>query len=260
LTAQVLFFYIAAHRESSHAAVIQLQTFSFTLHLVNFIYGMTGKLDRYTLNIMVHEALLTNGFQFIHVLKRSDQPHWMYLLYFGLNTKLTAVEFAFAFNGYKGIIERNINICSALQKGFLATQMHRLGFTIFPFACAILLLFFGLLMRFIDAYRNKNRPRTPRYILPKWLVWEERAWDERRKIICFIGLILWIWSVITLEVFIIRDFHVYMRQFPETTSSEDAWSYGQIIPLCCSVFAFAYAVWTWFIEEMHARAGTMVMN
>ena len=255
----MLFFYIAAHRESSHAAVIQLQIFSFILHVVNFIYGMTGKLDRYTLNIMIHEALLTNGFQLLHALKRSDRPQ-MYLMYFALNIHFTAVEFAFAFSGYKGIIERNINICSALQEGFGATQMHRLGFTVFPFAGAILLFFFGFFVWFIDSYRNKNRRRAPRYILPKWLVWEERVWDKRRKIICLIGLIWWIWSVITLEVFIIRDFHVYMRQLPDATSSEDAWSYGQIIPLCCSFVAFAYAVRTWFIEEMHPRAGTMVMS
>ena len=249
----MLFFYIAAHRESSRTAVIQLQISSIILHIVNFSYGMSGKLDRYTLSITIHEALLINGFQLIYTLKRSDRPH---RLYFGLNLHLTAVEFAFAFFLYKGIIERNINICSALQEGFLATQMHRLGFTIFPFVGAILLFFIDALVWFIDAYRNKNRGRAPRYILPKWLVWDEKVWDKRRIIICLIGLVWWIWSVLTLEVFIIQDFHIYMRQFPDATSNEDAWSYGQIIPLCTALVAFVYAVRTWFIEEMRPRAGT----
>ena len=253
----MLFFYIAAHRQSSHTAVIQLQIFSIILHIVNFSYGMSGKLDRYTLCIMLHEALLTNGFQLIHTLKRPDRPHSKY---FVLNIHLTIVEFVFAFVGYEGIIERNINICSALLEGFKATQMRRLGFTIFPFAGGILLVFVDVLVWFIDSYRNKIRHRPVRYILPESLVWKQNEWDKKRKIICLIGLIWWIWSVITLEVFIIRDFHVYMRQFPNAISSEDAWSYGQIIPLCTALVAFVYAVRTWFIEEMPHLAGTIIMS
>ena len=219
---------------------------------------MSGKLDRYTLSIMIHEALLTNGFQLIHTLKRSDRPHRMFFVF---NIHLTTVEFVFAFFAYNGLIERNINICPALQEGFEATQMYRLGFTVFPYAGAIFLFFVDSLVWFIDAYRNKNRPRAPRYIFPDWLVWDEKVRDKRRIIICLIGLIWWIWSIITIEVFIIRDFHVYMRQFPDATSSEDAWSYGQIIPLCSSLVAFVYAVRTWFIDEMHRQvAGSILMN
>ena len=167
-------------------------------HSVPILKGY-GK--RYTLCIMIHEALLTNGFQLIHTLKQSGRPHSMY---FALNIHLTIVEFVFAFAGYEGIIERNINICSALLEGFKATQMRRLGFTIFPFAGATLLVFIDSLVWFIDSYRNKVRSREPRYIRPESLVWDQNKWDKRRKIICLTGLIWWIWSVITLEVFIIR--------------------------------------------------------
>ena len=252
MTAQVLFFYITAHRQSSNAAVIQLQIFSIILHIINFSYGMSGKLDRYTLNIMIHEALLTNGFQLIHTLKRTDRPHQ---IYFVVNIQLTIFEFVLAFGGHKGMIERNINICPALQEGFNATQLHRLRFTVLPFALAILLCFIEFLLFSINGCRNKNRRSLPRYILPNWIVWDDKIWDKRRAIICAVGLIWWAWSVITLEVLIIRDFHTYMRQFPDASSSEDAWSYGQIIALCCALVAFVYAVRAWFIEEMHPLAG-----
>lgn len=221
---------------------------------------MSGKLDRYTLNIMIHEALLTDGFQWIYTLRRSDyRPHFKF---FALNVHLTTVEFVFAFFAPTGLLERNINPCPALRMAFDATQLHRLQFTIVPFSVAAFLSFVELLVWFIDEYRNKRRPKPfTKYILPNWLVWEEEVWDKRRIIIGIVGIVWWAFSVITLEIFIIRDFHLYMRQFSGSViSNEDTWTYGQLLPFFIALAGFLYAVSTWFIEVMRPVAGMVLMR
>jgi hypothetical protein len=221
------------------------------LHIVNFSYGMSGKLDSYTLTIMIHEALLTNGFQLIHTLRRLDRPHWKY---FVINWGLTTVEFVFATTaGTTGLINRNLNECTSLKTGLKSQQAHRFSFTIFPYCIACFLCLADVLIWFIDGYRNRGKPESlfTRYIRPNWLIWDDKIWNRSRLIICLVGFTWWTFSVITLEVFIIRDFHIYMLQFSGSVSStEDAWSYGQIMPLCCALVGFGYAIRQWFLEVM----------
>lgn len=237
-----------------------MQTFDIILHLVNFYYGMSGKLDRYTLDIMIHQALLTNGFQLIYTLKRpNNQIHFKF---FALNVHLTIVEFVFAFFAPTGILERNINPCPALRLALDSTQLHRLRFTIFPLSVAAFLSFVDLLVMFIDGYRNRRRRQpSAKHILPNWLVWEENKWDRRRKAIGIVGIIWWAISVLTAEIFIIRDFHLYMRQFSgNVTSNENTWTYGQLLPFFIALAGFLYALRAWFIDTMGSVAGMVLMR
>jgi len=219
---------------------------------------MSGKLDRYTLDIMIHEALLTNGFQLIHTLQRPYRPH---RTYFALNIHLTTVEFVFLFVGtkdhFRGLIDRNTNPCPALLQAMEDTQSYRLRWTVFPFAGAWFLCLLDSLIWFIDGYRNRrksSKSRWTKFFLPKWLVWDNTKWTKSRILICGFGFLWWSFSLITLELFVIRNFHLYVQEFAtNVTSNEDVWSYGQLLALLVALSGFAYAIRTWFLETMRLR-------
>jgi hypothetical protein len=220
---------------------------------------MSGKLDRYTLDIMIHEALLTNGFQLIHTLQRPDRPHRKY---FAINIHLTTVEFVFLFVGtqdhFQGLIDRNTNPCPNLLQAMEDTQLHRLKWTILPFAGAWALVLVDSLVWFIDGYRNRRKRSKhlwTKFILPQWAVWDKSKWTRSRIVICGLGLTWWAFSVMTLELVIIRDFHLYVQQFTSGVSTdEDAWAYGQLLALLVALCGFTYAVRTWFMETMRPHA------
>jgi len=202
---------------------------------------------------MIHEALLTDGFQFLYTFKYSDEhSHRKHLK---RNISLITIEFIFAFVAGQGLIERNQNLCPALLEGLQATQRRRLYFTLAPYCVGVILL---LVDSVNDGKGNANRSKhaISRYIRPYWLIWEDKRWDKIRIAVSSIAIIWSGFSILNLEVFIIYGFHLYMRQFSSlVSSSEDSWNYGQLLSLLCALLGFGYALRTWFISYMQKYVG-----
>ena len=252
LTAQVLLFYIIADHSSSHAAMIQLATFNLVLHLINVGYGIVGLLDRYTLTVLIHQSLLATGPNLIYALKYSYRHTESHRVFFRANAILTLVEFLFAFTQAEGIIDRKKIICSDLRNALRNNQRRRLLFTILPFIVGILLALVNVIIWCIDKSRNRFKKgksiQEYEQLRPNWMMWKAKEWSRARIIVGFVATLIWVYSVVNLEYFI-SDFHIQMRQFPDISSNENGWSYGQLMPFCCSIVGLFYAFRKLLIEK-----------
>jgi len=243
-----LLFYALGDYNLGTAAVAQLGILNIVLHIINIIYIFKGLLDQYILAILIMQALLTTGPQVIHVCKFEPDKHQrgFYLI----NLLFTTIEIAVAFRS-STFVDRNEDICSELQDAIITTERERIK-CITPFyALCSFLVAFDFTVAIIDRRRNKNLEfRKRRYIRPRWLTWMVTApWSLKRVLFCLSGSIVWILSVIVLEVFIIGNFHRYVDGLSAGFYSlENEWSYGQSIPFAVALSGILFSLRSWVIQ------------
>ena len=212
---------------------------------------------------MVHEALLTNAPLFHLLFRYSLEKTEIHRKVFILSTFFSIFEFTVSmgssnpekrFSGIAKWIGRNKRMCPELLEGLEAVRQHRTNFTLYPCVLVGLTLALSLFsFNKIDVKLNQGhgyRPPPERnHFRPKWLMWKVCELSPQRVIVSIIAFVIFVWSIINLEYFIIADFHYHMRQFPQISSNENGWSYGQLIPAGSAFAAFCYAVRSWLISE-----------
>ena len=258
----MLFFYLVGNWDWAHASIIQIGIYNSVLHVINIGYGLFGLLDQYTLTIMVHEALLTNAPLFHLFWRYSLDKTETHRKAFILNTFFSIFEFTVSMgssNPEKGFstiakwIGRNKRMCPELLEGLEAVRQHRTSFTLpcVLFGLTLALTLFSV--NKIDVNRNKGngyRPPSERnHVRPQFLMWKVSELSPQRAIVSIIAFFIFAVSIIILEHSIIDHFHHYMRQFPQISSNENVWSYGQLIPVGSAFAAFCYAIRSWLISE-----------
>jgi hypothetical protein len=262
LTFQLLFFYLVGNWDWAQASIIQIGIYNFVLHIINIGYGLFGLLDQYTLTIMVHEALLTNAPLFHLFWRYSLDKTETHRKVFILNMFFSVFEFIVSMGssntekGFSSIakwIGRNKRMCPELLEGLKAVRQHRTNFTL-PCVLIGITLALGLFsVNKIDVNLNKGtgyRPPSERnHVRPPYLMWKVSELSPQRVIVSIISFVIFAVSIIILEYCIIADFHHYMRQFPQISSNENGWSYGQLIPAGSAFAAFCYAIRSWLISE-----------
>ena len=242
-------FYIAANSDCIHQSFIPLGIFNLALHFLNLKSIVSdGKLDGYSLAIMIHQVLLTNPLQLLHILKfdRKHTHKWFYLA----NFVMTAVEF-FALLFAQPWIERNKEICPDLLGALETTQAKRISFTYLPFALNALLTMSDIALWKVQEVVNKDCTEGQAYVCirPDWLVWKIKyGWTKRRILYALMAIFLWGYSVYTMEYRVIGDFHGYMQLFSDINTAENDWTYGQWIPFLCSIMAVVNPTRNWLIE------------
>ena len=194
------------------------------------------------------QALLTAGPQVIHDFKFEPARHQrgFYLV----NLLFTTMEIAVAFRS-STFVDRNEDICSGLQDAIISTQRERIKCITPFFAFCSFLVAFDFAVAIIDKRRNKGVEfRKRRYIRPRWLTWNVTApWSVKRVLFCLGGSIVWILSVIVLEVFIIEEFHRYVDGLTAGFNTlENEWSYGQSIPFAVSLSGILFSLRSWVIQ------------
>src|SRR5438045_3556947 len=97
-------------------------------HLAVCLAIRKGTMDPYTLTVVIHQALLITGAQFIHLFtfQRRSWHRWLYVA----NTLLTLAEFAVS-NLWPTWINRNSNYCPTLTDAISAAQKEREKWTVF---------------------------------------------------------------------------------------------------------------------------------
>jgi hypothetical protein len=247
----LLFFYLVGNWDWAQASIVQIGIYNFVLHIINIGYGLFGLLDQYTLTIMVHEALLTNAPLFHLFLRYSLDKTETHRTVFFWNTFFSICEFTFSMGSWIG---RNKRMCPELLEGLEAVRQHRTSFTLPCVLIGITLALSLFSVHKIDVNLNKGYPgyRPPserNHVRPQYLMWKVSELSPQRAIVSIIALVIFALSIINLEHFIIADFHYYMRQFPQISSNENGWSYGQLIPAGSAFAAFCYAIRSWLISE-----------
>jgi hypothetical protein len=144
-------------------------------------------------------------------------------------------------------------MCPELLEGLEAVRQHRTNFTL-PCVLIGITLALGLFsVNKIDVNLNKGtgyRPPAERnHVRPQYLTWKVSELSPQRAIVSIIAFAIFALSIIILEYSIIADFHYFMQQFPQISSNENGWSYGQLIPVCSTFAAFCYAIRSWLISE-----------
>ena len=206
------------------------------------------------MNIMVHELVLTTGFQFMHTFQRHG-PTRRFRWFFFSSTILTTIDLVFG--NTMTII--GADSCPALQQAILASQPRRLPIVLLAYVPSVIFTVLDFFAWVIDNSRNKGLPRHlhTRIILPFWLTWSESTWNKKRIVFCTLGCCWWLLSIVILEVCVIGYFHRYVRQFSGTTgiySDEDQWGYGQFLAFFSAFAIFIVAIRNWFLEAMEPYA------
>ena len=266
LTFQLLFFYIVGEWSWAHAALLQLGIYSSILHIVNIGYGLCGLLDQYTLTVMVNEALLTNAPLFHMVFRHSLQKTKTHRALYISNVILSTFEILASAGSLTGSqssklkkrsniakaistwISRNKQFCPELEHGLEVAQLHRVKFTTYPCVVGIILALTLYAVYKIDVRHNRGKQFSDwDSFRPSSLVWKVNSWTPQRIRVSIIAIVVFALSIFNLEYFIIADFHRYMRQFPQISSNENGWAYGQLIPLGTAFAAFCYAFRTYLV-------------
>jgi hypothetical protein len=236
---QVLVFFIISDYNYSKNALWQAALLLMALHLSTFLLMIfDGRVDQYSLTVMIHQALLFNGPQIIHLFKFGHKTYHRRL--FVANTLCTLAEF-FLSCFRPAWINRNGNFCLELSSALKAVQAERVNWTIVPLVLNCVLTICDILKAKSDQYINKDRKPDEhhRHTVPRSVTWDKQHWTVRRKVYCVIGSLLLFLSICNVEINIIRDFHERARDFIGLSSSENDWKYyGQIIAGIVSPLGF----------------------
>jgi hypothetical protein len=204
-------------------------------------------LDQYILVIMILQALLTNGPQVIHVFK--FVPDRYERLFYSVNLLFTIMEFGVAFST-GGFVDRKKDLCSGLKDAITATHLRRAKAASPFLSLCIVLVGFDVAVSVIDRWRNKGvKYENRRYIRPHRLTWKVTYWTALRIWVCLVGVVVWVMSVVTLEFFVVREFHLYVQRLPGGFYSlENTWSYGQWLPFAVAIVGILYMFRQWAIQ------------
>jgi len=227
---QVLVSFIISDYNYSKNAVLQAALLVIALHLSTFLLIVfDGRVDQYSLTVMIHQALLFNGPQIVHLFKFGHKKYHRWL--FVVNTLCALAEF-FLSSLRPAWINRNGNFCPELSSALEAVQAERVHWTIGPLVLNCGLTLCDVLKAKSDQYINKDRKPDEhhRHTIPRSVTWDKQHWTLRRKIYCVIGTLFLIFSICNVEINIIRNFHERARYVINLSSSENDWKYyGQII-------------------------------
>jgi hypothetical protein len=227
---QVLVFFIIADSNYSKYALCQAALLLMALHLSTFLLMLfDGRVDQYSLTVMIHQALLFNGPQIIHLFKYWRRGHHRWL--FVANTLCTLAGF-FLSCLWPAWINRNGNFCLELSSALEAAQAERVNWTIVPLVLNCGLTLWDVITAKSNQYINKDRKPDEhnRHTVPRSVTWDKKHWTVRRKVYCVIGSLLLFLSICNVEFNIIRDFHQRARDVISLSSTENDWKYyGQII-------------------------------
>lgn len=224
-------------------------------HVAVAISIREGTMDPYTLTVVIHQALLLTGAQAIHLLT-FQRRSWHRWLYVG-NTLLTIVEFAVS-NLLPTWINRNSNYCPTLTDAILVARKEREHWTVFLLVVSFLFSLADVIVSKIDAIRNKDldRNRGDHSIptLPRWILWERKLWNRRRKAYLTIGLSIYLFLISNVELNIIRYFHEAIQQIDGLSSSENTWGFGQVSAVLVGPAALGFMVHSILIKKLKALA------
>lgn len=252
---EILIFYIVADYSYSKWAVTQVAFLVGAIHLFNSISFYTGQLDRYTLTVMVHQAVLVNGPQLIHLSKfqRRSWHRWFYVS----NTIVTLIEYVVSLQ-WSSWINRNGNFCPQLTDAINATQGERANWTIVPLLINIILSSLDVLIAIIDKYRNRHVDRSKgdhsRPTIPRRFLWERKNCDCKRAAYFSIGVVIFFFSVFIVEFPIMWYFHKTIENIEGISSSEDGWGIGQCIAMSIGVMVLLTTLRSYLIKEFRPYA------
>lgn len=248
VTSMLLFFFCMGNYKATQASFAQFYIGAFVLHLVNALYMAQGIMDPYVLAITINWSLLTTAVQGIHVLKygrRSSHRNG-----FTYNLAWTCLEFILAYSrGIAGFeIDRNRDLCPDMVQTVQDTQNERANATIRLLAVAVILTIVDHYIAAVDKWNNKGNQSTRIGIRPAWLCWKTKQPSWRKQIYFALAFIWYLYCVITMEWFTIRDFHAYANRFQQLSSDEDSWGAGQIITVITTVLWQLATLRKWIID------------
>lgn len=199
------------------------------------------------------QALLTTGPQIIHVLKfKPDRYQRMFYLF---NLLFTSIEIGVALSrGGDRFVDRNKDLCMTLRDAIITTEGGRTKCILPFYSLCVGLVGFDVAIALVDTIRNRgvNEYKNRRYIRPRWLTWKvTHSWNWTRAGCCLSGTTIWTLSVVVLEFFIIRNFHVYNGEQLSGQgyyTLENNWSYGQSIPVGAAVAGILFSFRGWLIQ------------
>ena len=237
----ILTFYIAADHRFSKLAVGQASVWVIGFHVANIYFVLNGKVDQYTLMIMVHQALLLNGPQVIHLFK--FQRRSRHRLFFITNTTFALAEFFLSWL-YPNWTNREGNFCSKLSNAIEAAQRERITSTVILLVANVGLTLADVFIATSDRLRNKDTKsgEHSRHTVSRFVTWDKAVWSRRRIVYIAIGLVFFSFSIYNLEINIIRYFHKAVEHVDGISSVENSWSYygqllGGIAPMVCFLFS-----------------------
>ena len=258
---QVVVCYGAADTYYAAAALWQMLLILSGTHLAVGLSIHEGIMDPYTLTVVIHQALLINGAQFIHLFTFSRKS-WHRRLYVA-NTLSTLVEFAMS-KLWPTWINRNGNYCPELTDAISAAQKEREKWTVFLLVLSFLFSLTDVIVSTIDRIRNKNvdRKRGDHSIptLPRSILWDRKLWNRRRVAYLATGVIFYLHSIYNVEVNIIRYFHETVQKVDGLSSTENRWGYGQIVAILVCPAAFVVTVRLLAINKLKAAKKTKSMK
>jgi hypothetical protein len=248
VTSMLLFFFWMGNYKATQASFTQFYIGVFVLHLVNALYMVSGIMDPYVLAITINWGLLTTAVHGIHVLKfgrRSSHRNG-----FTCNVAWTCLEFILAYSrgiaGYE--IDRNRNLCPDMAQAVLDTQNERANATILVLGVAVVLTAVDHYIHIVDKRNNQGNKSTRVGIRPAWLGWKANEPSWRKQIYFALGIVWYIYCVITMEWFTVRDFHAYTSRFQQLSSDENSWGAGQIITVTTTLLWQLATVRKWIID------------
>jgi len=256
INGQLLCFYISARNfQISQTAFIQLSFFYVILHLCTVWYGLLGFLDPYILTVLIHGSLLTNAPLLILAFRFSLRDVWSHIVFFTINAGFSFIEFLFAafagdFTVTKWVARNNV-MCPELQSVMSETFANRIFWTSGPIALGTCLAMSLSLVYLYDGWRNRGVPYTPygwTFIRPRHFVWTKKEWQIQRVAVCSLASLIYIFSIIDLEYFIVHSFHSHASKFPDVSSSENGWSWGQMGAFLGELVMFLVALRMWLID------------
>jgi hypothetical protein len=255
LNGQLLCFYIIANFRMSQVALVQLGLFYVILHFCSKWYALSGLLDPYVLIVIIHSALITNAPLLILAFRFQLSNVRSHIVFFTVNAGFSFIDFLIAaFADTLGItkwVARNKPFCSELQAAVDDTFVHWINWTMVPIALGMSLAVGLSFVYYYDGWRNRGVPYSPyawTFLRPRSIVWTQNKWQIQRITVSIIAVLIYVFSIINLEYFIIHNFHSHARLFPDISSGENGWSWGQMGGFLSVLTALGYALWIWLID------------
>jgi hypothetical protein len=245
--ALLLFFYVMQDHTSTEVSLLQFKVSSIILHGLNALFIYRGAMDRYVLFVMIDQALLVTGAQFIHLMRCGRRSN--HRLFFNVNVAFTLVEFVCAYCRLFGI-DRNLNMCPDMMETVSATQEKRLINTVIVLSVAIIFALLAQIIAPIDKWRNRGMkadPPTQEHTVgfrPRGITWDKAKFSWRKIVYFCLGIGWTIYAIVSMELFTIRYFHAYAAQ-TQLSSDENSWGMGQIIAVAATGFATCMSLVSW---------------
>ena len=207
LSFSIIFYFLVSRKLCYVDAVVNYQYIQTLACHAYFAYKLyIGKIDQYTMTILLQGALVVTGPQLIHLSKFQRRTKHRRLFY--LNTIASCLEYWVAsFWFHQG--GRNLNICSTLQEALHTTSQSRLPFIGNLLILSVILSITDVVVASIDGIRNKGIDRKAGDhsipTLPRGILWESAHWTVRRGLYFLAGFSLYCYTIYAIEALTVRD-------------------------------------------------------